>query len=61
MNATRQAGCKWIYLQPGLIKHFNRSSGASQTTMCFLPPHCSHGMQLLGVSFMKPLSTYYDQ
>ena len=26
-----------------------------------LPPHCSHRMQPLDVSFMKPLSTYYDQ
>ena len=26
-----------------------------------LPPHCSHRMQPLDVSFMKPLMTYYDQ
>lgn len=25
-----------------------------------LPPHCSHKMQPLDVSFMKPLSTYYN-
>ncbi|XP_041459064.1 uncharacterized protein LOC121410818 isoform X2 [Lytechinus variegatus] len=29
--------------------------------MLCLPPHCSHRMQPLDVSFMKPLSTYYDQ
>jgi DDE superfamily endonuclease./helix-turn-helix, Psq domain. len=28
--------------------------------MCF-PPHCTHRLQPLDVSFMKPLSTYYDQ
>lgn len=26
-----------------------------------LPPHCSHKLQPLDVSFMKPLMTYYDQ
>ena len=26
-----------------------------------LPPHCSHRLQPLDVSFMKPLSTYYTQ
>lgn len=26
-----------------------------------LPPHCSHRMQPLDVSFMKPLSTFYSQ
>ena len=26
-----------------------------------LPTHCSHIMQPLDVSFMKPLSTYYDK
>jgi len=26
-----------------------------------LPPHCSHKLQPLDVSFMKPLSTFYDQ
>ena len=25
-----------------------------------LPPHCTHKLQPLDVSFMKPLSTYYD-
>ena len=29
--------------------------------LLYLPPHCSHKMQPLDVSFMKPLSTYYDQ
>lgn len=26
-----------------------------------LPPHCSHRLQPLDVSFMKPLSTFYNQ
>ena len=26
-----------------------------------LPPHCSHRLQALGVSFMYPLSTFYNQ
>ena len=26
-----------------------------------LPPHCSHKMQLLDMSFMNPLSIYYNQ
>lgn len=30
------------------------------TILCF-PPHCTHRLQPLDVSFMKPLSTYYDQ
>ena len=30
------------------------------TVLC-LPPHCSHRMQPLDVSFMKPLMTYYTQ
>ena len=29
--------------------------------LCCLPPLCSHRMQPVDVSFMKPLSTYYDQ
>eukprot|EP00057_Strongylocentrotus_purpuratus_P025734 XP_011680208.1 PREDICTED: uncharacterized protein LOC105445838 [Strongylocentrotus purpuratus] len=33
----------------------------SGVVMLCLPPHCSHRMQPLDVSFMKPLSTYYDQ
>ncbi|XP_023312376.1 uncharacterized protein LOC111692555 [Anoplophora glabripennis] len=28
--------------------------------ICF-PPHCTHRLQPLDVSFMKPLSVYYDQ
>lgn len=28
--------------------------------LCF-PPHCTHRLQPLDVTFMKPLSTYYDQ
>lgn len=27
--------------------------------LCF-PPHCSHKLQSLDVSFMKPLSKYYE-
>ena len=30
-------------------------------TLLCLPPHCSHKLQPLDVSFMKPLSTFYDQ
>ena len=88
MNVTRQAGCKLIYLQPGLSTLF-WSSGASKNNpvllildghsthnknlelidlarengfvLLCLPLHCSHRMQPLDVSFMKQLSTYYDQ
>ena len=28
-------------------------------TILILPPHCSHQMQLLDVSFMKPLNAFY--
>ena len=34
---------------------------ANGVVLLCLPPHCSHKMQPLDVSFMKPLSTYYDQ
>jgi DDE superfamily endonuclease/helix-turn-helix, Psq domain len=30
-------------------------------TLLVLPPHCSHRLQPLDVSFMKPLSTFYNQ
>ena len=35
-----------------------RSNGV---TILVLPPHCSHRLQPLDISFMKPLSTYYNQ
>ena len=34
---------------------------ANGVVLLCLPPHCSHKMQPLDVSFMKPLSIYYDQ
>ena len=34
---------------------------ANGVVLLCLPPHCSHKMQPLNVSFMKPLSIYYDQ
>ena len=34
---------------------------ANGVVLLCLPPHCSHKMQPLDVSFMKSLSTYYDQ
>ena len=30
-------------------------------TILVLPPHCTHRLQPLDVTFMKPLSTYYNQ
>lgn len=33
----------------------------SQTTIVCLPPHCSHKLQPLDVSFMAPFNTYYIQ
>ena len=38
--------------------HLARENGV---VLRCLPLHCSHRMQPLVVSFMKPLSTYYDQ
>lgn len=37
---------------------FARENGV--ILLCF-PPHCTHRLQPLDVSFMKPLSVYYDQ
>lgn len=37
----------------------NKARDNGVVIMC-LPPHCSHKMQPLDVSFMKPLSTYYN-
>ena len=34
---------------------------ANEVVLLCLPPHCSHKMQPLDVSFMKPLSIYYNQ
>ena len=34
---------------------------ANGVVLLCLPPHCSHKMQPLDASFMKPLSIYYDQ
>lgn len=34
---------------------------AQGVTLLCLPPHCSHKLQPLDVSFMRPLSTFYDQ
>ncbi|KAK2710071.1 hypothetical protein QYM36_013670 [Artemia franciscana] len=38
------------------VKDYARDNGAS---LPFLPPHCSHKLQALDVSFMKPLSPHY--
>ena len=33
----------------------------NEVVLLYQPPHCSHKMQPLDVSFMKPLSIYYNQ
>ena len=40
---------------------FIEMARANFVTVICLPPHCSHRMQPLGVSFVKPLMTYYTQ
>ena len=40
---------------------FIKMARSNFVTVFCLPPHCSHRMQPLDVSFMKPLMTYYTQ
>ena len=41
------------------IDVINKARDSGIVIIC-LPPHCSHRMQPLDVSFMKPLSSYYN-
>jgi len=41
------------------IDVINKARDSGVVIIC-LPPHCSHRMQPLDVSFMKPLSSYYN-
>jgi hypothetical protein len=42
------------------LEVINKAREHHVTLLC-LPPHCSHRLQPLDVSFMKPLSTFYTQ
>ena len=41
------------------IDVIDKARGAGVILLC-IPPHCSHRLQRLDVSFMKPLSTYFN-